>query len=513
VVLRESRIISIAYGRGSTRDRKRDLPSPLDAQQRIAELEAELGVAYARIAEQDVRIATQDARIAALTKQVELLLEKLGQNSSNSHRPPSSDPPGAGPRRTPKGKKRKRGGQPGHRGNFRELLPAAQVDKVVDLYPPQCENCWVALPKTVDPEALRYQYTEVPPLRPHTTEHRRHEVECACGHKTRALYDAAVIPSSPFGPRLMSLVGLFTGVYHISRRQTVQLLGDVLGVRLSLGAVSAIEARVSTALALAVTEVWEHVEHASVKHTDGTSWLQAGVVMCLWTIASATATVFKVLADGSKSTLAPLYGKLTGILVSDRAKALNFWAMERRQICWAHLVRKFILFSERAGPTKTFGKELLDYTAVLFDYYHGYRDGKVSKDAFVALMAPVRVQFEALLERAVAANIERMSGSCADMLLHKQALWTFIECADVQPTNNHAERELRAFVLWRRRSFGTQSARGNEYAERVMTVAHTARKQKKNILAFLIDCMRAQRDRTGVPSLFSAPTTSCSATT
>jgi transposase len=150
---------------------------------------------------------------------------------------------------------------------------------------------------------------------------------------------------------------------------------------------------------------------------------------------------------------------------------------------------------------------------VLFDYYHGYRDGKVSKDAFVALMAPVRVQFEALLERAVAANIERMSGSCADMLLHKQALWTFIECADVQPTNNHAERELRAFVLWRRRSFGTQSARGNEYAERVMTVAHTARKQKKNILAFLIDCMRAQRDSTGVPSLFAAPTTSCSATT
>lgn len=156
----------------------------LDAQQqRIAQLEAELAAAYERIAEQEARIAEQDARIVALTKQVEVLLEKLGQNSRNSHKPPSSDPPGAGPQHKPrhKGAKGKRGGQRGHRGAFRELLPASQVDKVVDLFPPQCTNCWAALPERVDPEALRYQITEVPPIRPHTTEYRRHELSARAG--------------------------------------------------------------------------------------------------------------------------------------------------------------------------------------------------------------------------------------------------------------------------------------------------------------------------------------------
>jgi transposase len=496
VAARESWIISIGCGWGSTRDRKRDLRSSLDPQQRIAELEAELGAAQARIAEQEVRIA-------ALTKQVEVLLEKLGQNSRNSHLPPSSDPPGAGPRPKPRGKKGKRGGQRGHRGSFRELVPASDVDKIVNLFPPQCENCWAALPPNVDLEALRYQVTEVPSLRPHTLEFRRHEVQCACGHKTRAAHDPATIPASPFGPRLVGLVALLTGVYHLSRRRTGQLLQDVVGVRLSLGAISALEARVSNAVAPAVTEAWEHVNGAAVKHTDGTSWLQAGVAMCLWTVATATATVFKVLADGSKTTLAPLFGKLTGILVSDRAKALNFWVMDRRQICWAHLLRKFVSFSERAGAAATIGNELLDLTALVFEYHHNYRAAKLSKDKLLEWMTPVRTQFEAVLERASAADIERLSGSCADVLLHKHALWTFLERDDVEPTNNHAERELRAFVLWRRRSFGTQSDRGNVFAERVMTIAHTTRKQGTNTFAFLIACVRAQNDGTRAPSLFT----------
>jgi transposase len=474
----------------------------LDTQQRIAELEAELAAAHARNAE-------QGAQIIALTKQVEVLLEKLGQNSSNSHKPPSSDPPGAGPQRKPRGKKGKRGGQRGHRGAFRELLPASQVNEVRNLFPSQCENCWAPLPEALDPEALRYQVTEVPLIRPHTTEYRRHEVRCACGHRTRALHDPATIPTSRFGPRLVALVALLTGVYHISRRRTGELLEDVLGVRLSLGAISGIEARVSVALATPVAQAWEQVKDADVKHTDGTSWLQAGATMCLWTVATATATVFKVLADGSKNTLLPLFGKLTGILVSDRATALKFWAMERRQICWAHLLRKFVSFSERAGPAATLGQQLLDLTALVFEYHHDYRDQKLTREKFLEWMKPVREQFEATLERAVAADIERLSGSCADILEHKQALWTFVERDEVTPTNNHAERELRAFVLWRRRSFGTQSDRGNIFAARVMTVAHTARKQNKNTFAFLVACVRAHVDKTAAPSLFvSAPDTS-----
>ena len=74
----------------------------------------------------------------------------------------------------------------------------------------------------------------------------------------------------------------------------------------------------------------------------------------------------------------------------------------------------------------------------------------------------------------------------------------------LQASHNHAERELRAFVLWRKRCFGAQSERGNLFAERLMTVVHTARKQHKDVLPFLTACCQAQLDGTHAPSLFAA---------
>lgn len=472
----------------------------MDAQQQIAELVAALGA-------KEAQIEALIAQVAALAKQVAELTEKLGQNSRNSHLPPSSDPPGSASKAgggTQKSE-RKRGGQRGHRGSRRQLVPEAQVNEFVDLYPAECESCWAALPEVPDPNAKRYQIIEVPPIQPHTTEVRRHRVTClCCGHKTRAAYDENVIPASPFGPRLMSMVALLTGVYHVSRRRSAKLLSDLVGVPISLGAISAVEARVSDAVKPAVDEAWQRVEAGAVKHTDGTSWLKAGTLLALWTIATTAATVFKIVTDGSRATLEPLYGALRGILVSDRAKALSFWAMERRQICWAHLLRKAVSFSERDGPSATFGRELLNYIGILFEYWHDYKAGKLDRATFRAWMAPVRAQVEDLLARAVASNIDRLSGSCADILAHKAALWTFVDRDGVEPTNNHAERELRAFVLWRKRSFGAQSDRGNLFAERLMTVAHTARKQGQDVLVFLTSCCEAHLAGTRAPSLFAA---------
>jgi transposase len=484
----------------------------LDAQQRIAELEAALaakdGEFAAVLVAKDAEIAALTAQVAALIKQVADLTEKLGQNSRNSHLPPSSDPPGTAGKgsgaQRPKSERR-RGGQRGHRGSRRTLVPPEQVNDFVDLYPAECENCWKALPEIPDENAKRYQVTEIPPIQPHTKEVRRHAVACpCCGHRTRAAYDEDLIPASPFGPRLMSIIALLTGVYHVSRRKTATLLSDLVGVPISLGAISAVEARVADAVKPAVDEAWSRVEGAAVKHTDGTSWLKAGTLLALWTIATTAATVFKIVTDGSRATLAPLYGALRGILVSDRAKVLTFWAMERRQICWAHLLRKAVSFSERDGPSATFGRELLNYIGILFEYWHDYKAGKLDRETFRAWMKPVRAQVEDLLARAVASNIDRLSGSCADILAHKAALWTFIDHDGVEPTNNHAERELRAFVLWRRRCFGAQSDRGNLFAERLMTIAHTARKQRQDVLAFLTGCCEAQLAGTRAPSLFAA---------
>jgi transposase len=471
--------------------------------QRIAELEAENAELKAGLAERDVRIDKLERLVAELTR-------RLDENSGNSHRPPSSDGPGARGKRKAKDKKqdrskgkarRKQGAQRGHRGHHRGLLPADQVDRVVDHFPSACEDCGAHLPKQEDPDPLRLQRTEVPPIRPEVTEDRYHAVTCDCGCTTRV----KPASTSPFGPRLVALIALLTGVYHLSRRRTVAILGDVLGIAISVGAVSTTEDRASEALKPAADEAWDVVDRAEVKHADATTWLHKGTTRQLWVIASTFATVFRIVVDGSAAAIKPFFGACKGILVSDRGTVfVSLWKMKRRQICWSHLLRKFISFSERDGPGKQVGNELLELTGLLFDYWHAYQDGKLSKKKLLEWMAPVRVQVEARLERAVGAGVDHVSGSCADILAHRQALWTFLTRAGVEPTNNHAEQEIRDFVLWRKRSFGAQSERGHRYAERVMTVAYTARKQNKNVFAFLTACCEAHLTNVASPSLFAA---------
>jgi len=356
--------------------------------ERIAALEA-------AVAERDAQIAEQDAKIEALTKQVEVLTELLNRNSNNSHQPPSGDAPGSSPRsdRAAKNKRkaerRKRGGQKGRRGSHRELLPAEQVDTFVHLFPDVCLGCARSLPEIIDAAACRHQQLDLRDHRPHVTEWLRHEVQCPdCGTWTRAPYDRSEIPASAFGPCLTATVALLTGAYHLSRRKTQRLLSELFGITLSLGAVSAMEKRASAALAAAHEEALREVQYAEVKHADATTWTRAGKLMSLWTVATTAATVYRIFADGSRETIKPMFGALIGWLVSDRATVFRFWTMAMRQVCHAHLLRKYVGFSERDGPAGAIGRELLELTALMFEYWHGFRCSAASSARCNAALRP-----------------------------------------------------------------------------------------------------------------------------
>lgn len=460
-----------------------------------------------RLAEQDAKLAEQDAKLTELTAQVAKLTELLNRNSSNSHLPPSSDGPGASSRGGGAGNvrhkaKRGRGGQKGHRGNHRALLPPECVNTFVDLFPRVCLGCAHPLPRKPDLAACRYQQLELRDHRPHVTEWRRHEVDCErCGAATRAEYDPKQIPSSAFGPCLTAVVAMLTGAYHLSRRKTKKLLHELFGISISLGAVSAMERRASAALASCHEEALREVQYAGVKHTDATSWVRSGKLTSLWVLATALVTVYRIFDDGRRDTVRTFFGPLVGILVSDRATVFSFWMMGMRQICHAHLLRKFVAFSERDGPVGAIGRELLECTRLIFEYWHGFKDGLLSRQELLFWMRPLQRTVEQLLERGEKADVDGVSGACADILAHREAMWTFLAHEGVEPTNNHAELELRDFVLWRKKSYGTQSARGDRFAERVMTVVRTARKQGKAVLQFIVDSITAHLDRKAPPRL------------
>src|SRR5688500_12008690 len=178
-------------------------------------------------------ILALEARVAALEAIVQELMERLQQDSRTSSRPPSSDPPERQrPRRQPSG--RRRGGQPGHPGQTRMLLPVEDVDVVLPLKPEQCARCQQPLTGN-DPQPQRHQVLEIPPLKPVVTEYQLHRLVClVCGDSTRASWPDGVTMRA-YSPRVQAITALCTGAYRLSKRTTQQLLEDLFGVTMSLG--------------------------------------------------------------------------------------------------------------------------------------------------------------------------------------------------------------------------------------------------------------------------------------
>lgn len=198
------------------------------------------GIRFSAYEKQLASLREQATQVDDLKAEVAELRERLGQNSSNSSQPPSSDPPSykPGPRREPKG--RKRGGQPGHQGSARRLLPADEVDHLVDLKPASCSACGHRL-RGSDPSPERRQVSEVPRGRAEVTEYRRHALRCrACGTLTRAGRPEGV-PRGAFGPRAQAVVAYLTGRLGASHRDVAEAMSVLYGVSVGTGSVSAIQ--------------------------------------------------------------------------------------------------------------------------------------------------------------------------------------------------------------------------------------------------------------------------------
>ncbi len=187
--------------------------------------------------------------------------------------------------------------------------------------------------------------------------------------------------------------------------------------------------------------------------------------------------------------------------MTDRGSQFGFWAMTRRQICWAHLIRKFVEFSETTGRAGELGCELLLWSRLLIHSYHRVRDGTRPRAELQRLALRLRGTVERLLEEGRDLSIRGISGSCRDILEHRDALWRFIDDPAVEPTNNHAEREVRGLVTWRKSSFGSQSDRGNMFAANLKSVIQTCRKQRRNVLTYLRSAVHAALHHQPTPSL------------
>ncbi len=467
------------------------------------------------LAERSQRLAAQCER---LEERVRRLEEQNRQSSRNSSTPPSADPPKTRQERRAEArakakellradrKRRKAGGQPGHRGSGRKLAPEDRVDEIVDHYPRSCGGCGHRFTDSERQPTRRFgrhQVAELPPIAVIVSEHRTHRLRCPdCRAKTKAELPIE-LSGSAFGPRLQAGVVTMSARNRISRRDMSELVGDLFGLRMSVGTVDAICQRASAALADPHERLVASVLGSPALNVDETGWRTAGEARALWTATTPTAAIFRVAEDRHRERLEELIGEdFAGIVCSDRWWAYDHLDPALRQACWEHLKRDFTRHAEGFAEQRAFGEAGLALTGRLFGAWHAFASHQ-DRGRLQAEMEPIEAELRALCERAARKSQRtRYHGRFARNLLKIwPALWTFVTVAGVEPTNNAAERSLRGPVIHRKLSHGTRSEDGERLIERALSTSVTCRLQGRSLFAYLAELITARARGQPLPAL------------
>jgi transposase len=471
----------------------------------------------ALVEKQAKQIVAQAKQIDALTQEVaqlKLQLAKANKDSSNSSKSPSSDITNAGKdkknKKPGRPRKRKIGGQPGHRRNLREPLPPERVDESFDYEIDPEEVLRLQLTPTGEFDTI--QQIELPDSPVIVTEHRFALYQSPDG--TIYYPYAPEVHNGPiFGPRLLATIGWLKSRAHCSYTTIDQYFDDVLGIPVSRGYLSKLcTGIVSDSLAEAYEEAKAAIPEQPQLGSDETSFKDNGKKNWVWCISSAIMTVFHISKSRSRAVLEELVGdEFKGYLNFDYFSANCSFAWNydvKAQYCWAHLIRDMrFLLKHPDKKTRDWAKQLLDRSRRLFLAWHsreemtqsGFeRSMKIHRDRFLEVVRSVPKSSEAANLAARFSVVEVSDGSTYDM---SQDYFRFMFAAGIEPTNNHSEQQIRHVVIDRRITQGTRSESGQRFNERMWTAIATCKKQDKNFFEYLHASIEAKLSGTRAPSL------------
>lgn len=440
-------------------------------------------------------IRAQSVALRELQEQVALLSERVNLNLKNSSKPPSSDGPGGGNRAQRRASQRKRGAQPGHKGHLRAMLDESEVDRVIDCKPEAVCECGAQVEVAAD-SAQRHQVFEVPQLRAQVDEYRLYRGRCVGCGKVHAGVLPRGVPRGQLGPRALSLVGVLGTRYHLTQRKIGNLLDQLMGLSFSVGAISQAHGKVAAALKVPVAEATASLCAAPALWMDETHYPREGVSNWVWAAVQPLLAVFAIYPSRARYVILDLIGeKCTAVVTSDRYAGYAFIDAQRRQICWAHLLRDFNRIAQRPGLAGRIGQRLLGLGLVML------RDrdkGQLHGQRLEGLQRRVRT---ALTRGAAQAQCSRTANTCANILKLWPALWSFTANAALVPTNNAAEQALRSLVLKRKISGPTRSLRGDHFLARGFTAHESCLRQARDLWEFMHQAVQAFIARTVPPSL------------
>ncbi len=491
----------------------------VDFRGRIAGLEARLAEAVAACdaaaAERDQVAAERDqvvaacnaaaaerdqalAALAALQDRVSELERRLGLNSRNSHKPPSSDGlsrPGPKERASVRRRSsdRRPGGQPGHPGAT--LRRSETPGRIEDHPPDSCGRCGRSLAGSPSEVQATRQVTDLPPMALETVEHRVHQAVCGhCGEVNRGRFPEGVTAPVQYGPGVESIVQYLGAAHMIPRRRIVAVLADRFGRTLSQGTVSALLDRGAARFSGFAGQVRAAAAQAAVKHRDETGVRVHGRLKWVHVTCTKQISHFR-LGESRGDVLA----EATGISVHDFWKP--YWKISdtRHAHCVAHLLRELDHRTEFHGEEWAEPMKQLLQGAVHEVHEAARAEEPLSADAadrierhYDEIVASALAWHEARPppeSRAGKSRGRRRKRKGWNLALrlrdHREGILRFTRDPSVPPTNHDAERDLRMLKVHQNVSGGYRSEQGARNHATLRTLIETARKQGWNLLEAL----------------------------
>lgn len=456
-----------------------------------------------RLAQRDVEIAAQLTQAFARITQLEQQLAAACKDSSTSSKPPSSDIVKPEKPLSKRGKKRKKGGQPGHEQHLRSPFPPEAINHFESHTLDRCPDCGGALvPSRHEPEVL--QQVEITTTPTVVTEHQGLAYWCPHCHKVHyAPMPEAVVRAGLFGPRLTALVAFMKGVCHASFTTIRKFLRDVVRADVSRGYLAKLIAKVSESLANSYAELFERLTGEAVLNIDETGHKENGKRFWTWCFRAQVYTLFRIdKSRGSKVLVEALGEEFQGVLGCDYFSAYRKYMRECDvlvQFCLAHLIRdvKFLL-TLPGREIQAYGQRLRDALRKLFGVIH--RREKMTAAGFQKALEAAREQVMKAATTRV-PDVKHARNLAKRFRENGQSYFRFITTPGIDPTNNLAEQAIRFVVIDRQITQGTRSEKGRRWCERIWTAIATCAQQGRAVFEFLLESVQAHLCDTPPPSL------------
>lgn len=440
---------------------------------------------FSALEERDKMIKTVIPRLEARIKELEaqLAIYQNQKDSSNSHKPPSTDIHAPQRNKSLRKKSNKKpGGQKGHEGNT--LLFSDQVDEVIKHIPCQCTKCGKDLSWVAESLSERRQIIDIPKIIAQRTEHQCYQKQCSCGHVSWGQFPEQITSPVQYGNRIEALIAYLHGRQFMPYARTKEFFKDVMGLSISSGGINYLLRRFSTKAFSEYENIRSAVQKETMIGTDETGVKVNGEKHWIWTWQSESYTFIAHSDNRGYQTIHDNFphGLPNSYLGHDRWPAHFQCSSKGHQICTSHLLRELNFLEElyQSQWAKKFKKIIQRALEIKQKFTtEDYIKPKIIRTNIIS-------KINGLLHEFISNREEKTKTLQKKLRKHSISIFLFLFHPDIPPDNNGSERAIRNIKVKQKISGFFKSVQGAKDYVIIRSIIDTTIKAQLPVFATLV---------------------------